>query len=151
MLSDAQLAALRTLCDEHRAGCRSPEMEDAAHEGLAALLAERDELRAALGAVEWAGRDVDGKPYCVACDYGAPHEPDCPVGRALGRPECKEARWLTVRLDSDEDWVFLRLAARAPVLCDDGFAYRAQGCRWTDDGAFASYYGERGGEVATDA
>lgn len=63
------------------------ESADVAHQITKELLIERDQLRAALEAVEWGGRDALGQLHCPnqLCGrvQGARHAPDCIVGLAL--------------------------------------------------------------------
>ena len=61
---------------------------------LAALTEERERLRAALKAVEWAGADVMGYAVCPSCrarlslaDVAAKHAPNCRLKAALTTEE----------------------------------------------------------------
>lgn len=73
-------------------GCRQAEI-DSLTADRDALTAERDELRNVLEQVELSGRDGMFR-VCPKCGGGVnasiAHQPTCPLGRALNRPECGE-------------------------------------------------------------
>lgn len=71
----------------------------AMQEQLADLRAENAELRRVLGQCEWGCPCGEKGGACPLCDAAflrpgprttTKHKPDCPLGRALGRPECGE-------------------------------------------------------------
>lgn len=55
------------------------------------LSAEVERMRGVLESVEWEGQTHYGGPGCPLCSRAwadNTHKPSCPLGRALGRPEC---------------------------------------------------------------
>lgn len=63
------------------------------------LYATIERMRKALEMVEWIYQPGDLFAYCPACSWkkmrdfkGGVHREDCPLGAALGRPECGESK-----------------------------------------------------------